>query len=56
LFIKQLESSGEGRGSGSGLGYLTMINDYGAELAWKFEPYEGDSRVKKVTTLVKLPI
>ena len=56
LFIKQLESSGEGRGSGSGLGYLTMINDYGAELAWKFESHEGDSRVKKVTTLVKLPI
>jgi hypothetical protein len=56
LFIKQLESSGDRRGSGSGLGYLTMINDYGAELAWKFEPYEGDSRVKKVTTLVKLPI
>ncbi len=56
LFIKQLESSGEGRGSGSGLGYLTMINDYGAELAWKLEPHEGDSRVMKVTTLVKLPL
>lgn len=56
LFIKQLESSGEGRGSGPGVGYLTMIHDYGAELAWKFEPYEGDSRVMKITTLVKLPI
>ncbi len=56
MFIRQLESSGEDHGSGSGLGYLTMINDYGAKLAWKIEPYEGDARVKKVTTLVKLPI
>jgi hypothetical protein len=41
----------------SGLGYLTMLNDYGAQLAWKFEtPAADESAVPQVTTLVRLPV
>jgi hypothetical protein len=41
----------------SGLGYLTMLNDYGAQLAWKFEtPTADESAVPQVTTLVRLPV
>lgn len=35
LYLEQLERSAEG--DGSGLGFLTMINDYAARLAWRFE-------------------
>lgn len=37
LYMEQLESNAM-TGSSSGLGLLTMINDYGAALAWRFEP------------------
>ena len=40
----------------SGLGFLTMLNDYGAQLAWKFDTQESDREVTTVTTLVTLPI
>jgi hypothetical protein len=33
LYAEQLENSED---EGSGLGFLTMINDYGASLAWRF--------------------
>lgn len=56
LWMNQLTKNTNLEGSGSGLGYLTMINDYGAQVAWKFEPYEDDPKVMKVITLVQLPI
>ncbi|AHE98571.1 slr1658 superfamily regulator [Thioalkalivibrio paradoxus] len=52
LYIEQLEH-GDDR-NGGGLGYLTMINDYDAELAWRFEPLGNDSF--RVTTQVILKI
>ena len=39
----------------SGLGFLTMLNDYGAKLGWKFEPLSQDSEIS-VTTMVQLAI
>ncbi len=52
FYLKQLERSAEG--SGSGLGFLTMINDYNARLAWRFEDQaEG---LVTVTTHVYLTI
>ena len=39
----------------SGLGYLTMINDWNATLAWKFEDLEKDSKSQKVTVMVQIP-
>lgn len=53
LYLEQLERSAEGSG-GSGLGFLTMINDYDAQLAWKFET-ASDTAVT-VTTHVALAI
>lgn len=41
--------------SSSGLGYLTMINDWSATLAWKFEDLEKDSKSQKVTVMVQIP-
>jgi hypothetical protein len=38
LLLRQLEGSSTGTGlNASGLGLLTMINDYGARLGWQFE-------------------
>ncbi|MGR9108221.1 MAG: slr1658 superfamily regulator [Gammaproteobacteria bacterium] len=56
IWMNQLANNSEIGGSGSGLGLLTMINDYGAQLAWKFETHEDDPKVAKVVTLVQLPI
>ena len=39
----------------SGLGFLTMLNDYGAKLGWKFEPLSQSTQIN-VTTMVQLAI
>ena len=57
LYMKQLTRNAEDKGdSQSGLGYLTMINDYGVKLAWKFEPIEPNSDVMAVTTMAQLKV
>ena len=53
LYIQQLEENAK-TDSSAGLGYLTMVNDYGAELAWYFEDV-GDNGVA-VTTEVKVAV
>jgi hypothetical protein len=53
LYILQLEKSDERQ---SGLGFLTMLSDYGAELGWKFEALPNESTEMAVTTLVQLSI
>jgi hypothetical protein len=42
LYLKRLERNTEEGGGGSGLGYLTLINDYGATLGFKFEKAGDD--------------
>ena len=39
-----------------GMGYLTMLHDYGAALAWKFAPSLQEPDVVTVTTMVRLSI
>ena len=60
LYLAQLMSNeADEAASTSSLGFLTMINDYQAELAWKFETVKHahlDEDVILITTLVKLPI
>ncbi len=54
LYVEQLERNAEDDAEeGSGLGFLTMIQDYGASLAWKFDETLGCQRV---TSLVRLPV
>lgn len=52
LYLEQLEKSSDG--GPTGVGFLTMINDYGARLAWRFEP-AGPEAIR-VTTQVVLAI
>lgn len=57
LFIRKLEENAESENTeSSGLGFLTMINDYSAKLAWKFDTIEQDSPVMTVTTMVELAV
>lgn len=59
LYIARLEESVESEeNSGSGLGLLTMINDYEAKLSWKFEQVGDDLSPDAiaVTTMVQLEI
>jgi hypothetical protein len=57
LYTEQLERNANNEnGSGSGLGFLTMINDYRALLAWKFEHRLEDTDEVSVTTMVRLPV
>ncbi|MEM1394034.1 MAG: DUF6272 family protein [Cyanobacteria bacterium P01_H01_bin.150] len=57
LFIRKLEENAEQENSSSsGLGFLTMINDYSARLGWKFHIVENDSPAMTVTTMVELAV
>ncbi|WP_253274191.1 DUF6272 family protein [Myxosarcina sp. GI1] len=40
----------------SGLGFLTMVNDYNAKLGWKFEKFTRQFEEIGVTTMVQLQI
>ncbi len=55
LYVEKLmENEEDEESSGSGLGYLTMINDWNAKLAWKFEDLPKDLKAQKVTVMVQL--
>src|SRR5262249_33446086 len=57
LYLEQLTCNAEAdNGDASGLGILTMLNDYGATVAWKFEPVPPEADVMTVTTMVRLPV
>lgn len=57
LYIRQVEKSAEEDSEASGLGLLTMINDYSAELGWKLETVQrDDSLVTTITTMAQLKV
>lgn len=57
LLFHQLEKNAEDEThTSSGLGLLTMMNDYLASLGWKFETVHKDPEVITVTTMVQLMI
>lgn len=57
LYLEQLERNAEDDNNGaSGLGFLTMLNDYGATLAWKFSGQDRDEDGVTVTTMVRLTV
>lgn len=55
LLIQRLEAVAE-QGEASGLGFLTMLNDYAAELGWKFEFTEADPESGTVTTTARITV
>lgn len=58
LYLRQLEKSTENEGgrNASGLGILTMKNDYQAKLGWKVEPLECESAAAMLTTMVQVEL
>ncbi|AFZ26170.1 hypothetical protein Cylst_4060 [Cylindrospermum stagnale PCC 7417] len=56
MYISQVEKSVEEDTEASGLGLLTMINDYGAKLGWSIDLIEGDSPVMTVTTMAQFKV
>jgi hypothetical protein len=49
LYMEQLTHA-------DGLGYVTMLHDYGVSLAWKFAPSLQDPDVLTVTTMARLSV
>lgn len=57
LYLEQLEKNALDETSGSsGLGFLTMMNDYAAKLGWKLEADGSHAEFVTVSTMVQLPI
>lgn len=57
LYIRQVEKAVESeQDEASGLGLLTIINDYSAKLGWKFEPKSTDPQVILVTTMAQIVV
>ncbi len=57
LYIRLLERNAEDDyDAHSGLGFLTMMNDYDAKLAWKFDTVQQQPKKINVTTMVQLRI
>jgi hypothetical protein len=57
LYMAQLTHNTESDSpDGSSLGYLTMLHDYGAALAWRFAPSLQDPDVVTVTTMARLSV
>jgi len=53
LYLRRLEKNTEDDGGGSGLGYLTLINDFGVTLGFKFEKLEEESTRVTVQAMMK---
>jgi hypothetical protein len=56
LYLRQIEKTAEDSSQGSGLGLLTMINDYAVKFGWKFETLVENSSVIIVTTMAQIII
>lgn len=59
LYIRQIEKSAEAEdenAEASGLGLITMINDYNAKLGWKFAQAPNNDRILTVTTMAQIPV
>ncbi|MEG3862792.1 DUF6272 family protein [Microcoleus sp. herbarium12] len=56
LYLQQLEKNAESESETSGLGLLTMINDYSAKIGWKFETMPDSSNMLAITTLVQISV
>jgi hypothetical protein len=56
LYMQHMEDSVAAESPTSGLGLLTLINDYGARLGWKFDVMHGDRLVVIVTTMAQIKV
>ncbi len=56
LYVRQIELASENGGESSGLGLLTMIDDYQAKIGWKFDTIQKEPEQIIVTTMVRLSL
>lgn len=57
LYIQQIETTAaEEFNEVSGLGLLTLVNDYSAKLGWKFESEPSHPQIITVTTMVQVVV
>lgn len=56
MYVSQIEKSAEEDSEASGLGLLTMVNDYSAKIGWKLEAVQGESPATIVTTMAQVPV
>jgi len=57
FYLQQIEASAADETlEMSGLGFITMLNDYNAKLGWKFETMQSDSEVIAVTTMAQVAV
>jgi hypothetical protein len=56
MYVSQVEKSAEEGSEVSGLGLLTMINDYSAKLGWKLETLQGELPATIVTTMAQIKV
>jgi hypothetical protein len=54
LYIERMERGAEGADQSAGLGYLSMIVDYGAKVGWKFESAQARPDSIFVTTMIMI--
>lgn len=55
LMLQQVEANAEaGDSTGSGLGFLLIMNDYGTSLGWKLEPLPRDK--VRIHTTARIPV
>ena len=55
LYIRCLENAAEATNN-SGLGFVTIMNDYLAKLGWQFETVQQNPQIITVTTMVQLTV
>ncbi len=57
FYMEQIEASAEDENvEMSGLGFLTMINDYEARLGWKFETIQSEPDIIRVTSMAQISV
>jgi len=57
MYVTQVEKSLEDDSNASGLGFLTMINDYSAKLGWKFATIDdGGSQIQTVSSMAQITV
>lgn len=54
LYFRQLEKGAAEKSEESRLGFLSMMNDYGAKLGWKIETVNKNPEITTITTMVQL--
>ncbi|OED44476.1 hypothetical protein AB833_01495 [Chromatiales bacterium (ex Bugula neritina AB1)] len=57
MYFQRIEANEESEsGNTSGLGYLSIMNDYDAGLAWKFDISSGADTPSYVTTMIQIDV